>query len=440
MRKTLIILILFLTFAFSSSCSCNGDVDYYTEIKEYTGTKVKSIQYKYFDDYSTNIPTKIAYLDFDENKYYNNIKNDEKILHHEFTEQEEKQFIDGVYSAGLFNIRKEYIYKISNNNSENEFIEVLLTSTINTFTYNLVIEFEDGSVIESRGENDLPIDLFNRCSIYFYMLCREEVLGTLPYHYFDLPDAQIFIDVQTQYPSTNSDFTLPIHLSNYIRRYKELKNNLYELHEEKYNGVMLLNDETYVAKFDTSNLNKKEFKKIEIKMYDYNSMLSNETTIVNTEWFDIYEIQLEFNKIYSYKVYYTNDDYFEYSFHTLSGDILSQYHYKYQKVNSDNDSNAYLLFDNNNKFELVVEDNGVFYSKCSGSYVIKYELVNDKKYRYIYLYMNDSEKYYLVCDFTNSTLDVITNLSTVSLDRYGIRTNNEEINKFNDYKDIRIIN
>ncbi len=85
-----------------------------------------------------------------------------------FTEEQEEKFLRSCRLKGLFMIREIYrpIFPM-NNGSGRE----------------LNVRYYDGSVKRSEGWNESPDMVFNMCSVDFYDLCGERVLGKPPKSY-----------------------------------------------------------------------------------------------------------------------------------------------------------------------------------------------------------------------------------------------------------------
>ena len=84
-----------------------------------------------------------------------------------FTEEEEKTFINGIANCGLLSIKSEY----------------KRTNVLDGGGWSFLVEYKDGKSFSSKGENNGPYKVFDKCSTYYYDLCGEQVMGMLPSGY-----------------------------------------------------------------------------------------------------------------------------------------------------------------------------------------------------------------------------------------------------------------
>ena len=201
MKKIYTILTLVLVFILSS---CNS-------IKEYKGVKINKITYISID-YNGGYTVKHE-LDFNENKYSNvgylPPEDNNPILENKstFTDEEEKIFMDKCYTYWLFSIKEKYSSP---------------PGIIDGGGWNLIIEYADDTVKESRGSNNAP-KAFKKCVTTFYDLCGDGVVGYVPYYYITPPH----IDVSYQYFYENTRYSISFNtvIANYKWNNSESQNN-----------------------------------------------------------------------------------------------------------------------------------------------------------------------------------------------------------------------
>ncbi|MBQ9124443.1 MAG: hypothetical protein IJY14_02010 [Acholeplasmatales bacterium] len=273
--------------------SCNDNEEERMGVLKLTFKRIN-----YFGGYTTN-----EVLDFENNQFLKNgytpeyEEEPELEVRREFTEEEEKYFIDGCYDNGLFKIDELY--------ANYDFID--------GGEWQLIVEFSDGTIKTSRGINETPTIVFNKCSTYFYDICREEILGTLPSYYYEAPN----VDFDCYCKSDSKNIHNSAKKYNYIwNKFSEENINLYELNE-KNSADYFSTDKEYKLILETTNYRCNEkFTSITIKSYDYNQELSNEEIVYNDIWFKRIEIDLELNKIYVYELTFEDGDYAQYTFNT----------------------------------------------------------------------------------------------------------------------------
>ncbi len=161
-KKILLIALLILSLV---GCS---------KIKEYKGTPIDKLSFK-STDYMGGMYTTYGF-DFNENTI-NRIKygptpgleeyKTETILFKTFTDEEEKILIDKLYTCGLFKLKDEY--------KPNDLI-------IDGGGWVLTIEYSDGSVKTSIGDNAYPEKIFAKAANAFREICGTGIVWE-PYYY-----------------------------------------------------------------------------------------------------------------------------------------------------------------------------------------------------------------------------------------------------------------
>ncbi len=384
------------------------------KIKEYNGKKITKLTYQtinYNGGYTQN-----KVLDFVSNQYLTNgflpIDEQEPNLEFkkDFSEEEEKAFIDGCYSYGLFTLKSKY-----------ERIGI-----IDGQEWSLVIEYEDGTVKTSIGINSVPTSIFNKCSTYFYDLCGEQVLGSLPKYYNNPPAISYAFNYKIGENGNGSDNTLAkINVANYKWNKFEVKAiNIYKLNEQASSHNQFLVNNDYQITLYTANYDCDErFNRIVITSYDYNEDLTNEQVVYSGSWFKQIKIKLELNKIYKYILEYKDGDFVEFTFNTKPSNnkiLFGEYHYNiYQEGESVlkiYDNNTYELFD----FDYFDT------SKNSGNSIkgqYDFKIINDKEY----LCLDTGNQTRIVLEFGAKTLIVNYELSTFDLKSYHIELKNDMV-------------
>ena len=402
--KKILFIFLFSIFGFIL-VSCNT-------IKEYTGKEIVKLTFKDIDyngGYTIN-----RVLDFVNNRYLANgfLPGDEDEqdleLKRMFTDEEEKEFIDGCYSNGLFNLRKNYKG----------------FGIVDGGGWYLIIEYADGSTKKSAGVNSSPTRIFNKCSIYFYDLCGEEVIGMLPDYYYSPPGVSISFSYEYGVYGKGSDNSLArVSMANYKwNKFASTNNNIYLLNKDTSSKSEFLANNDYKLVLYTANYDCKEkFTNVIVKNYDYNENLTNEKEVYKGKWFKQIEIDLELDKIYKYTLEFKDGDFVEYTFSTKSLDskiLYGEYHYNiYQEGKSIlkiSDDGTYELF----KFEYFDRSKNVEGS-LKGEY--EFNVINGKEY--LSLYTNDNKR--IVFEYYSRHLFINFELTTFELASYNLEGNKE---------------
>ena len=294
---TFILLVCLLT-------ACNS-------IKEYNGVKITKITHKTVD-YMGGY-TVIDELDFILNTYSSVGYLPEEYLNYElqvkstFTDSEEKVFMDYCYSYGLFDLKESY------STSEN---------IADGGSWDLIIEYEDGTIKNSRGNNAGPKDVFNKCVTVFYDLCGSGVVGYVPTEYITPPNISYSFRTYIDDTSVSSnDIALVVRADYLWNKHQSTNNNYFTLNEAIKDQNDFHSDYSYKLVVSTRNYDYEEkFIKITITEYDYNSELTNKKIIYTNGFISKnimqVEIEIKLNKIYVYELSFKDGDYVQYTFNT----------------------------------------------------------------------------------------------------------------------------
>lgn len=317
MKKISAILLIAVIIFSLSSCSFIARI---LPVREYNGTPLVSLSYKTIDymggytetyiiDFNENIVTKTTYM-----PYYEEGRQENNEIISRFSDEDERQFINKIYSYGLFGIKERY---------------EPLTTVMDGGGWDMTIRYVDGSTKESSGSNAGPRTVFNNCAISFYDLCGEPVLGNVPTSYYTPPT----IDFSMSYTYKDHSFVgndfVDFSRGNYLWNGHE-RNDL-DLYEIAVSGHMtrLLGEEEYKLGLYTANYNNyngkyQRFNKCVVMSYSIDSNLSDGRELLSTGWFEKVELPYEPNRIYVVTLYFKNGDFVEYVFctETLDQKIL----------------------------------------------------------------------------------------------------------------------
>ena len=214
MKKTRVLILLAILLIFSG-CST---IEQKTQMMVYSGLKITKISYESID-YMGGYKD-INIIDFNENNYYFQTHSPEEgysklDLRRSFTEEEEKIFLDACYTYGLFDIDDYYS----------------ATGIDDGGGWKLIIEYEDGTIKTSIGNNAYPDYVFEKCSTYFYELCGQKIYNYLPEFYLNPPT------VTTRFGKSHHWYgSAVIKKANYQwNSTKSLDNDLFLINEENKN-------------------------------------------------------------------------------------------------------------------------------------------------------------------------------------------------------------
>ena len=304
MKKIIALLLCISALLLSTGCSK-------LPIREYSGKEVSSLSFEIID-YMGGYT--ITYLfDFESNEvkikeYTPEVENNEEPdfeVFSTFSEEEEKSFINKIYSYGLFYIKDKY--------PAPEFV-------CDGGGWNLVIEYKDGTEKRSSGSNNAPDMIFKNCSVAFYDLCGRGVVASPPEEYCYPPIVSISLCMRLD--NSIYDYSAAGERLDYKwNGFESIGHDIYEANRsivgyyEFYDGaenVIRLSTEGYV--YDRTKYEK--FSTCTVTSYDYNEELTNERIEYRSGWFKNTEIPFEINKIYLVRLDFENGDFVEYTFNT----------------------------------------------------------------------------------------------------------------------------
>lgn len=404
MKKRLLFVLIFIFSLLLISCN---------KIREYEGKEIAKIIYQTIDyngGYTIN-----RVLDFEKNEYLKNgylpVEDEDPSLElvNTFTDEEEKVFIDGCYTMGLFDLNS--LYKRD--------------GIFDGGGWTLTIFYKDGTNKVSTGSNDWPTKVFNSCSTFFFDLCGEEVLGRLPDYYYYPPGISYAFVYKFGENGTGSDnSTAEVSIANYNwNNYSSLENDIFLINENVVSKNQFLINNNYKLVLYTTNYNYKEkFKSIIIKNYDYNSELTNEKEVYNGGWFIQIEIDLELDKIYKYVLEYKDGDYAEFTFSTKSkGDkiLYGEYYYSIYE-----EGQSILKINEDGTYELMQFDYIDKSKNKEGSIIGEYKFESIGGKEYISLDTNDGKR--ILLEYSTKNLRINFAYTTFDLASYNLDGVEEE--------------
>lgn len=276
-------------------------------IKEYDKTPLTSLTFsqvdynggyttKYLFDFENNVATKHSYLPTDE-------ENDRLETLAEFSDEQEKTLIDKLYTYGLFDIKKEYKSP---------------PGIIDGGGWSLIINYNDGTSMESTGSNNSPSSVFSKCAEAFYDICGNGVVARVPSEYHTPPNISYAIHSTVGIDTTSQGATSLVERGNYKwNGFGESSLNYFQLNQAHSFPFELDENIEYEFVLYTSNYGDYDrFKKCVVVSYDYNEDLSGEEVVIEKGWFKQIEFDLQMNKIYVVKLSFKNGDFVEYTFNT----------------------------------------------------------------------------------------------------------------------------
>lgn len=276
-------------------------------VKEYDKTPLTKLTYtqvdynggfttEYLFDFENNTAIKHSFLPFDD-------ENDRTENLAEFTDEQEKELINKLYSYGLFDIKEEYKSP---------------PGIMDGGGWDLKIEYNDGTSKESSGSNNSPKSVFEKCAKAFYDICGNGVVANVPSDYFTPPNLSYALNFTVGNNTTSQGATSFTKRGNYKwNGFEENSLTVFGLNEGNKFPYELNESTEYEFTLYTANYGDYEkFKKCEVYSYDNKEQLSGEQKIVDKGWFDQIEFDLELNKIYVIKLSFKDGDFVEYTFNT----------------------------------------------------------------------------------------------------------------------------
>lgn len=412
MKRILALVLFAIMLLCLMGCSVFSEI---IPIREYTGTPLSSLSYKtveYMGGY-----TRTYLLDFESNRvtktefypYYEDGQQEKTEVIARFTDEDEREFINKIYSYGLFGINERY---------EN-------THVMDGGGWRLKINYADGSVKESSGSNASPKVVFNNCAIPFYDLCGERVMGNVPTTYYSPPkvDLSVSYTYKNNYYSGN-DF-INYSRGNYLWNGHEKSDvNLYELATSGRETQLLRSGKyeisLYTANYDNYNGKYEKFKKCVVMSYAIDSQLSDGKEVLSTGWFESVDIPYEPDRIYVVTLEFKNGDFVEYVFSTATLD--QKIHYGTYHYGIYSEGKSVLLINEDGSFSLDPFD--YFEESDRAPDEAKDSLVGSWSFEVIdgeeHLVLTATSGERLVFDYCAKALFVDFDKTTLNLNRYNL--------------------
>lgn len=297
-----------------SSLSLFAFVGCSPEPKSYEGTEVVKITYStvdyfggytedYLFDFTSDTASKRAYVPHSDTG--DGVP--EYVRFAEFTESDATDFFDKCYTYGLFSLKKSYVTE-----------DIICDGG----GWSLTIEYVDGTTFSSTGDNAWPTEVFDKCKFAFYELCGEGVVGSIPSEYLFPPDVSLSFRYQIGNSIHSNNGLARIRRGNYLWNGHSVSDTSYYDVNLELSGSNRFDDTCqYTLVLYTANYQySKKFDKFTLTCYDYDEQMSNEHELFSSKWFKQEEFPLQFDKIYIYRLYWSNGDFSEYTFNTKLGD------------------------------------------------------------------------------------------------------------------------
>lgn len=343
--KTLLILLL-PVFLLSCLVGCYNKSTDPIILLEYPGVPLSSIEYRTVDymggasvtyniDFVSNTTTvtrRIPDFSEDAEDYFRT----ETEVVGSFTDEDERLFINRIYSFGFFSIKDRYepMFPVMDGGG-----------------WDLVVEYDNGQQKRSSGSNAAPGSIFANCAIPFYLLTGVDVLGRVPSSYIYPPNISYSVDYSYANHHYSGNAQINVKRADYLwNDHRQSGSDLYQLNcgENDVDSSLLLSGEYKLAVYTSNYHGYDRFIHCEIKNYDLDPTLSGEKIVYSSGWFKNESIPLELNKIYLVTLSFLNGDYVQYTFHTAAADRKINYG-KY----------SYNVF-NQGKCELTIDEDGSF--------------------------------------------------------------------------------
>lgn len=298
--KKLISLFLLTAIVFSLA----GCVKPENEPKPYEGPAVTSLALENVS-YMDGGGRTIYNIDFAENKAtcrnvnsWNNI--DETTVIATFDDSAEKSFIDGIYNAGLFDIKDYYSIQADDGGG-----------------WGLTISFADGTEKKSAGSNAAPEVVFAACSQHAVDLMGVAIFGYLGYKE---PPPRVWVSLE--YTCEDQTFTysnMTLERVDYRWNSEKYDDNVLNgyVAAVRQSGTNITDRGTYKAVIDTSLYGERErFLFCEIWSCNNDIKQSDMRLEKITPWFDSIEMPVQVDRIYIVKLRFLDGDFIEYVFGT----------------------------------------------------------------------------------------------------------------------------
>ena len=246
-----------------------------------------------------------------------------------FTDEQERGFLLHLIDKGFFLLDENYL-------TEEEQKQDIPNP------WKIIVDYEFGPQKVSVGFSKEPTNVFNTVSTDFYDLCGFQVIGTLPAYYIYPP----MVNAKISYKGEDGATTRKVQSSHgvwssgrevfqlapfqYKWNKKEKKNadTLFELAESNstWNNVNNFEKTFTTPKLTFSTVQydcEEKFTNFEFASYDYSRNLSNKQVVTSRDWFyGELNFDLDYEKIYVYKISFANGDFAEYTITTVRDIVL----------------------------------------------------------------------------------------------------------------------
>jgi hypothetical protein len=276
-------------------------------VKEYDQTPLTTLTYtsvdyhggftdEYLFDFEKNIVTKHSFLPTDDE--YDKVK-----TLAEFSQEQEKNLLDRLYTYGFFDIEKEYPAP---------------PGIIDGGGWHLKIHYNDGTSKEACGSNNAPEAVFSECAKAFFDLCGDGVVAYVPSAYYTPPNVFYAINSTVgNHLISQGAPSLGQRGSYRWNGFGETSADYFQLNRDASFPYELDENIAYDLMLYTANYgNYSRFQKCTVISYDFNAELTGEEVVIEKGWFKQIEFDLQFNKIYVVKLSFKNGDFVEYTFNT----------------------------------------------------------------------------------------------------------------------------
>lgn len=406
-----------------SSCAV---LDEFIPIVEYKGTPLSTLTFENIDymggltvtyiiDFNENTVVKTVYMPWEEGQQYET----EDIC--EFTEDEERIFINKIYSYGLFDINDRY---------EPDH------TVYDGGGWSLLIEYNDGSVKKSTGSNASPERVFQNCAIPFYDLTGIDILGGVPSSYYSPPRIDFSVDYRYGNYTYSDNSFIDVSCANYLWNGHEKNDvNIYNVAIES-EDISLLSWSEYTLVMYTSNYDRRiignsgysPFDECVVMSYNISPELTDGKEVLRTGWFKQVELVLEVNRIYVVTLYFDNGDFVQYAFSTAALDQKIQYgEYNY---NIYNEGKSVLMINSDgtfrlNPFDYFEEgDRGVDESLDALVGKWGFEKIGGKEFLVLTVEQTDE---IIVFDYSAKGLYLDFDKTTFAIEKYNVDGNSDEM-------------
>lgn len=312
MKKLLAIAVVLSTILSLCSCGAIFGTKKDDELKEYDGPEIKEFFFRTISYWGGDRSTYI--LDFEKNEYTKGRYSPYGVstptyVAATFTDEQEKILIDACYTYGLFGLDGWYEDKAMDGGE-----------------WNFAVRYADGTERRSTGINEAPEEIFEKCAPYFFDTCGE---GYLTYYYpgYD-PSAwnvgQFFVYLLYEQDGEQyKEYLVTNLIDAKWDNYESFGNDLYKIvYYNELNCKLYQNMDYRIRIGNQNKADRPEICLFIVKNYDFNKELTSETLITRKLAYkdEMFEIDLEKDKIYTIEAYYPNGYYHKYAFSTKTVD------------------------------------------------------------------------------------------------------------------------